>query len=166
MSDKISIVLDEASTSLIESSGITGPVALTIPGDGTTAFGATSYGEQFVYVAEFNLSSSDLIGLSGSNLTLVANPGGGKVVVPLSCLVRLNYFGAAYTSPTLSFSWNGANPSWVVRDLLDSVTPTIRHFVPGDDTFPESGVPFTLSGSPVGGTSTLRIKLFYTIVSI
>lgn len=56
------------------------------------------------------IASAALLTLNGTPVTLVAAPGAGLVIVPVSVTGSLTFVTAGYTNAgTLSVGWNGAN---------------------------------------------------------
>lgn len=67
-------------------------------------------GSLSVAQASTNIASAALLTLGTTPVTLVAAPGAGLVVIPVSVVGSLSFVTAAYTNAgTLTVGWNGAN---------------------------------------------------------
>jgi len=122
-----------------------------------------------IKVKEVNLTSAQILSLNSSPVTIVSAPGGGKAVFPIAWFIEYTHVTTAYANPTFNLGWNSANASVSLTNILNSVSSTIRHAVPGNNTFPLDNTPFTIyapSTNPTTGDGTLRVIMVYTIVSI
>jgi hypothetical protein len=140
---------------------------------GTQASVGTSWGichsqsvsDSPTYYAEVSLTSADILALNSTPITLVAAPGAGKIIVPVSILTQFTYSTAAYTTNTNGRVYYATGALYVsVLDL--SAVASYNFLNRSGDFYPIADKALMLaepSGAPAAGSGTAKVGVYYKI---
>ncbi len=129
--------------------------------------------------AKLSLSSAQILALNGTPITLVAAPGSGKTIVPISVIGRMNFLTAAYaTNLQLQVKYSaGADALFVNSTLLAATSgnpiqplfPVAAGSVTGNDNEYIANADLLITvgtGNPATGAGTLDLYITYAVVTL
>lgn len=117
------------------------------------------------FYAEISLSSAQILDLNATPITLVAAPGAGKVIVPLTYVVSYTYVSAAYAANVdlrARYTTGGFNSIYTLSAVASSnqiTTPQSLTSVIANEPIQA----FVGTGNPTTGDGTIKIGVYYKI---
>lgn len=137
----------------------------------------TATASSIAELAEFSfektsLTTAEIVQLHDSPITLIAAPGAGKVLVPISVVIRYNYGTAGMTGNRTLDIMQGSTSLYQWSNVLDDTSTSIRlaSDVSNDAVLTENTalsikVP---SGNPTinGSTSTVDVYVYYRTLTL
>lgn len=122
------------------------------------------------FLAELTLSSAEILALNSTPKTLIAAPGAGKMLVPVSPIVAiLTFNSAAYaTNTSMRALWDDANALEIFALNAANTAVQMTQFELGQhDTFENTALRVTVNnGDPITGDSPMKISVYYKILTL
>ena len=128
----------------------------------------TQYNLQYHYTGKISVSSAELLAINSVPKTLVAAPGAGFVLIPITAVGVYSFLTAAYAGNTsLKIIHTGLTDQLIgLGSLIDQIVNTTIQ------AFGQTGAPITngtnkgltlteLTGDPITGAGSLDIYLWY-----
>jgi len=113
-----SILLEDGTNKVAEVAGLTySAFTFNVPGSINATANVTGAGGDLVLTARVPLTSTQILALNTTPVTLVATPGSGKYIVPISIVVDYTFVSASYNSATYQFKL-GSTVHKAIRALL------------------------------------------------
>ena len=120
------------------------------------------------YYAEITLNDTQVKALQGSPQTLVAAPGAGKVILPITFITSMDYNSAGYATNTSMRALIDDNNGLEIFDLSQTndyyqVTPfSFEHGI-----YVNEALKVTVAGgNPTAGNSPVKVGVYYKIHTI
>lgn len=150
------------------------------PGDNSLKVATTAYADNAgIYTAQVPLSSAQILNLFTTPVQLVAAPGSGKIIVPLSIIVDYTFVTTAYVSnTTLQIYENSdrSNPTWGpgISSILTATSSQIRSLYNNAAANGTTVVQYadnqplmitTATNNPTTGDGTAKLTVLYKIVT-
>lgn len=131
--------------------------------------------EQKMLFVENELTSAQIKTLVATDVTLVAAPGAGKVIVPLFHVLTLKYGTATYTWANTdhaiaigSATTDSDAEAQALIESVDNHTIVLRPAADSAELATNTALAISASGTgePATGDGTLLVKTYYTIVDV
>lgn len=124
-----------------------------------------------ITTVKVSLTSAQILALGNTPIVLVAAPGTGKVIKPLSVLYKYNYGTATYlTNTTLLGSYSGVSGNVIsTNSIINQTQNSFSASVPQANTPLDADVSnlalvISTSSNPTAGDGTLDIYITYTAI--
>ena len=116
-----------------------------------------------------NLSSGQILALNTTPIELIAAPGSGNIISVVSQKIFFKYATPYSTNVNLRIRYSGGQSMGIYTGLLSSTNDQTRTSFPSlnaQTPLNESYEVTVDTGDPTGGTSTIKIVIYYQIESV
>lgn len=119
--------------------------------------------------ADITLSSSQVLNANTTPPDIIAAPGAGKIIVPISFTISIDFNTAAYaTNTNFRFEINGEDVSGTISGVLNTTVDRVANKFPVDMNITTDLINYplkfkVLTGNPTGGNSQVRVTVIYQV---
>lgn len=163
-------------TSMLGSSAILQiPAVNMAAGSGATGVQASQLANDVLQYAQVTLSSAQILALNTTPISLVAAPGSGKVILPVSLYATLTYVSATYSANAAGFTVRYTNASGastamtLTQAFVQSSASAMFAIVAGATAITPVAnaaiVVYADTANPTTGDSAIKIQIYYRVVS-
>jgi len=125
-----------------------------------------------IYISEVSISSAEMLAIFTTPKLLVAAPGAGKYIDPISVIAKNTFNSVAYStgsSPYINYVGTASSVKFTFStDLITTSSTRVEKGMEYTDTVVpvNVGLQFLNGANPTLGNGTLKLSLLYRIVTI